>query len=67
MPWPSEPGATGGGSSPDVIAEGILAHVNAEEGPLRLVLGEGAADQIRTVLDQRQQDYSQQTGFHSES
>jgi len=65
VPWPREPGATGGGSSPDVIAEGILAHVNAEEGPLRLVLGEGAADQIRMVLDQRQQDYAGQPGFHA--
>lgn len=66
VPWPSEPGATGGGSSPEAIADGILAHVNAEEGPLRLVLGEGAADQIRTVLDQRQQDYARQPGFQAE-
>lgn len=63
VPWPSEPGATGGGSSPEAIAEGILAHVTAPEGPLRLVLGEGAADQIRMVLDQRQQDYAGQPGF----
>lgn len=63
VPWPSEPGATGGGTSPEVIAEGILAHVTAEEGPLRLVLGEGAADQIRMVLDQRHQDYARQPGF----
>ncbi|MGX1769890.1 SDR family NAD(P)-dependent oxidoreductase [Dietzia sp. NPDC055343] len=67
VPWPSEPGATGGGSSPEAIAESILAHVAAEEGPLRLVLGEGAADQIRMVLDQRQQDYARQPGFHAES
>ena len=55
VPWPSEPGATGGGSSAEAIADGILAHVNAEEGPLRL------------VLDQRQQDYARQPGFHAES
>ena len=67
VPWPSEPGATGGGSSPEAIAEAILAHVNAEEGPLRLVLGEGAADQIRMVLDQRERDYAGQPGFHAES
>lgn len=67
VPWPSEPGATGGGSSPEAIAEAILAHVNAEEGPLRLVLGEGAADQIRMVLDQRERDYARQPGFHAES
>lgn len=63
VPWPSEPGATGGGSSPEKIADGILAHVAAEEGPLRLVLGDGAAEQIRMVLDQRQQDYASQPGF----
>ncbi|AQP48361.1 short-chain dehydrogenase/reductase [Tessaracoccus aquimaris] len=67
VPWPSEPGATGGGSTPEAIAEAILAHVNAEEGPLRLVLGEGAADQIRMVLDQRQRDYALQPGFQAES
>lgn len=66
VPWPSEPGATGGGSSPEAIAEGILAHVTAPEGPLRLVLGEGSADQIRMVLDQRRQDYARQPGFQVE-
>ncbi len=66
VPWSNEPGATGGGSSPVTIAEGILAHVTAPEGPLRLVLGEGAADQIRMVLDQRQQDYARQPGFQVE-
>lgn len=66
VPWPTEPGATGGGTSPEEIADGILAHVVAKEGPLRLVLGEGAADQIRAVLDQRQQDYARQPGFRGE-
>ncbi len=66
VPWPSDPGATGGGSSPEAIAEGILAHVTAPEGPLRLVLGEGSADQIRMVLDQRRQDYARQPGFQVE-
>lgn len=66
VPWPSEPGATGGGSSPEAIAEGILAHVTAPEGPLRLVLGEGSADQIRLVLNQRRQDYARQPGFQVE-
>lgn len=66
VPWPNEPGATGGGSAPEEIAGGILAHVAAEEGPLRLVLGDGAAEQIRMVLDQRQQDYACQPGFQEE-
>lgn len=63
VPWPSEAGATGGGSAPDEIARGILTHAAAESGPLRLVLGDGAADQIRAVLRGRDQDYSAQPGF----
>ncbi|MEV5003365.1 SDR family NAD(P)-dependent oxidoreductase [Nocardioides sp. LML1-1-1.1] len=63
VPWPNEPGATGGGTSPDAVADGILAHVAAEDGPLRLVLGEDAAGQIRTALERRQQDYAAQPGF----
>lgn len=65
IPWPSEPGATGGGTSPDDVADGILAHIAADDGPLRLVLGDNAADQIRMVLDRRQQDYATQPGFQS--
>lgn len=63
VPWPSTPGATGGGSSPEDIADGILSHVAAEDGPLRLVLGDGAAEQIRMVFDRRHRDYSTQPGF----
>lgn len=63
VPWPSEPGATGGGTPPGVIADDILAHVAADDGPLRLVLGDGSAEQIRTALDHRQQDYATQPGF----
>lgn len=60
VPWPSEPGATGGGTPPDDIARGILAHVDADTGPLRLVLGADAAEQIATVLDGRRADYGDQ-------
>lgn len=63
VPWPGEPGATGGGASPDDIARDILTHVAAGSGPLRLVLGDGAAEQITTVLDRRRQDYATQPGF----
>src|SRR5699024_3328858 len=60
VPWPSEPGATGGGASPDDIARSILTHVAAESGPLRLVLGDGAAEQIKMVFENTRQDYSTQ-------
>lgn len=63
VPWTHEPEATGGGTPPEDIADGIMAHVAAGDGPLRLVLGEGAADQISTVLDQRRQEYENQPGL----
>ena len=63
VPWPSEPGATGGGTAPSEIVRSILTHVAAESGPLRLVLGDGAAEQITAVLPLREQDYSTQPGF----
>lgn len=63
VPWPSEPGSTGGGTAPEDIARQILAHVAAESGPLRLVLGEGAADQITAALIARRRDYESQLGF----
>ncbi|BAU96646.1 short-chain alcohol dehydrogenase [Corynebacterium suranareeae] len=65
VPWPSEPGATGGGTAPDDIARSILTHVAADSGPLRLVLGDGAAEQITTVLERRKHDYSTQPGFQN--
>lgn len=63
VPWPAEPGTTGGGTAPDDIAGAILTHVAAGSGPLRLVLGDDAPRQISTVLDQRMQEYSTQPGF----
>lgn len=63
VPWPVEKGATGGGTAPDDIARGIIAHVAAGVGPLRLVLGDGAAEQITAVLERRGRDYSTQPGF----
>lgn len=67
VPWPSEPGATGGGSSPEAIAEGIVAHLARQDGrPLRLVLGDDAPGQIEAALEQRRQDYARQSGFRGD-
>lgn len=64
VPWPSEPDATGGGTSPEIIAEMIVRHIAQRDSrPLRLVLGDDAAEQIATVLELRQQDYATQPGF----
>lgn len=67
VPWPSEPGATGGGSSPEAIAEGIVVHLARQDGrPLRLVLGDDAPGQIEAALEMRRQDYARQSGFRGD-
>ena len=38
----------------------ICTHVSADSGPLRLVLGDGAAGEIKMVFENRRQDYSTQ-------
>ncbi len=59
VPWPTDPGATGGGASPDEIAQTLVDHAARQDpGPLRLVLGDDAPAQIATVLAARQRDYA---------
>lgn len=67
VPWPSEPGATGGGTSPEIIAEALAHHLaQSDSRPLRLVIGDDAAAQITAVLDLRQQEYATQPGFQTQ-
>lgn len=68
VPWPSEPGATGGGTSPEAIAEGIVAHLARQNRrPLRLVLGDDAPGQIKAALEMRRQDYAGQSVFRGDA
>lgn len=58
VPWEAEPGATGGGTSPAEIARRLLEHIGSPEpGPLRLLLGEDAPEQVAAAMTQRDQDY----------
>ncbi|MDK1358923.1 SDR family NAD(P)-dependent oxidoreductase [Arthrobacter sp. zg-Y1219] len=60
VPWPVEPGATGGGTSPSEAAAAVIRYVHhPDDGRLRLLIGEDAAEQVATVLRRRQQDYGQ--------
>ncbi|KAA9394942.1 SDR family NAD(P)-dependent oxidoreductase [Kocuria coralli] len=64
VPWPSEPGSTGGGTPPAEVAERLVHHIaSPEPGPLRLVIGDDAPSQIATVLDQRARDYARQDHY----
>ena len=59
VPWPSEPGATGGGTSPREIAEELLRHVEApSDGRLRLLVGDDAPGQVAEVLRRRLDEYA---------
>lgn len=56
---PGETSGTGGGLSPEAAAEVILAHVADESDTrLRLLIGDDAPAQVRTVLDNRLRDYA---------
>lgn len=66
VPWPTEPGATGGGAHPSDIAKRLYEHITSPEpGPLRLMLGDDAPLQISAVLDERAREYGRQEGFSS--
>ncbi len=61
VPWPHEPGATGGGTSPAEVAQRLCAHItDPEPGRLRLLIGEDASSQVAVVLDRRTRDYAAQ-------
>lgn len=57
VPWPTT--ESGGGTTPEVVAAAILAHVAEAEDPrLRLLVGDDAPDQVRAALELRRTDYA---------
>ena len=60
VPWPT---AEGEGPDPRDAAAALLAHVNAEAGPLRLIIGDDAPEHIALALDTRRQDYVRDPRF----
>jgi NAD(P)-dependent dehydrogenase (short-subunit alcohol dehydrogenase family) len=60
VPWPI---AEGEGPDPRDAAAALLAHVNAEAGPLRLIIGDDAPEHIALALDTRRQDYVRDPRF----
>jgi NAD(P)-dependent dehydrogenase (short-subunit alcohol dehydrogenase family) len=61
VPWP--PGDSAGGTTATEAAAAILAHVASEDGPLRVLIGDDAPEQVAAALDLRRQDYSRDTRF----
>ena len=60
VPWPA---GENEGPDPSVAAAALLAHVNAEDGPLRLIVGDDAPAHIAMALDARRHDYGRDPRF----
>lgn len=59
VPWEAEPGSTGGGTDPAEIARALVQHVDrADDGPLRILLGDDAPEQVAEVLRRRRAEYA---------
>lgn len=65
VPWPVEPGTTGGGTSPTAIAQVLLDHITNPTGnvPLRILVGDDAPAQVATVLQARLNEYRRDPRF----
>lgn len=50
-------------TDPSVAAEALMAHVRAEDGPLRLLIGDDAPVQVAAALEQRRVDYAHDPRF----
>ncbi|MDA0179978.1 SDR family NAD(P)-dependent oxidoreductase [Solirubrobacter phytolaccae] len=62
VPWPVPEEATGE-PDPRAAAAALLAHVDAESGPLRLIVGDDAPEHIALALETRRQDYTRDPRF----
>lgn len=59
VPWETEPGATGGGTSAAEAADAVVGYVGSPDaGRLRLLIGADAAEQVEVVLQRRREDYA---------
>lgn len=64
VPWPVEPGSTGGGTSAQEVADVLLRHAaDPTDTRLRLLVGDDAPGQVATVLSMRQADYASDPRF----
>ncbi|RKQ84953.1 NADP-dependent 3-hydroxy acid dehydrogenase YdfG [Solirubrobacter pauli] len=62
VPWPM-PEEAPGEPDPRAAAAALLAHVDADSGPLRLIIGDDAPEHIALALDTRRQDYARDPRF----
>ncbi len=65
VPWPVPEGGAPPSGEPDPreAAAALLAHVDADEGPLRLMIGADVPGHVAMALDARRQDYGRDPRF----
>lgn len=64
VPWDtSQASEDGGQPGPDVAARALLAHVDRDDGPLRLLIGDDAPEHVRMALELRRDDYLRDPRF----
>jgi NAD(P)-dependent dehydrogenase (short-subunit alcohol dehydrogenase family) len=64
VPWPQSEVAEGSTDAPpSVAARAIIAHVAADDGPLRLLVGDNSATYVAMALDSRRRDYIRDERF----
>jgi NAD(P)-dependent dehydrogenase (short-subunit alcohol dehydrogenase family) len=66
VPWPLDADDAAGGSDepgPELAAAALLAHVDAPDGPLRLLVGDDAVAHVGAALQLRRDDYERDERF----
>lgn len=63
VPWPEVEPGDDDGSSPGLAANALLRHLEDDDPPLRLLVGEDAPDLVRMALERRRDDYAKDPRF----
>ena len=63
VPWPAVDGNESQGSTPDLAAAALLRHLDDEDPPLRLLVGDDAPDHVRMAMERRRDDYARDERF----
>ena len=63
VPWDESGREPGAEAAPSVAAAAILAHVDSDDGPLRLLVGDNSPTYVAMALDARRQDYERDRRF----
>ncbi|MET0283740.1 MAG: SDR family NAD(P)-dependent oxidoreductase [Polyangiales bacterium] len=63
LPWDMKEKQNDPAAQPSEAAQSLYAHVTAESGPLRLLVGAEAPEQVQTALSRRRDDYQRNKGF----